>query len=64
MTNMKTKIRNYRCTADLDELLLSAANTVECPPSRLLREFVREGAELILNDPKVANDLRRKYAVS
>jgi hypothetical protein len=49
---------------DLDELLVGAAKAVECPPSRLLREFVREGAELILNDPQVANDLRRKYAVS
>lgn len=64
MAKLKRKIRNFRCTDDLNELLVGAANAVECPPSRLLREFVREGAELILNNPKVANELRRKYAVS
>jgi hypothetical protein len=64
MLKTKNKIRNFRCTDDLNNLLLGAASEVQCPASRLLREFVREGAELILNDPKVANELRRKYAVS
>jgi hypothetical protein len=64
MTIMKSKIRNFRCTEALDSLLLGAAKEVQCPPSRLLREFVREGAETILNDAQVANELRRKYAVA
>ncbi len=63
MANLKSKIRNFRCTEDLDNLLIGAAKEVECPASRLLREFVREGAEVILNDANVANELRRKYAV-
>jgi hypothetical protein len=60
----KNKIRNFRCTDELDELLRKAANEVGCPPSRLLRDFVRDGSELVLNDARVAPELRRKYAVS
>jgi hypothetical protein len=64
MTSIKGKIRNFRCTAELDDLLIGAAREVQCAPSRLLREFVKEGAETILNDTAVANELRRKYAVA
>jgi hypothetical protein len=64
MARMKNKIRNFRCTEDLDKLLLEAAKEVQCPPSRLLRDFVRDGSELILNDARVAQELRRKYAVT
>jgi hypothetical protein len=60
----KTKVRNFRCTDELDELLRNAANEVGCPPSRLLRDFVRDGSELVLNDARVAQELRRKYAVA
>jgi len=62
MRKIKTKIRNFRCTVDLDDLLRSAAAAVEADPSRLLRDFVRDGAELILNDARVQEQLRRRYA--
>jgi hypothetical protein len=64
MARFKEKIVNFRCTPELDELLRNAAHEVRCPPSRLLRDFVRDGCELIMRDPKLANELRRKYAVS
>ena len=64
MARMKEKIRNFRCTEELDELLRNAAHEVGAHPSRLLRDFVRDGSELILRDPKLANELRRRYAVS
>lgn len=64
MATLKTKIRNFRCTEELDELLRNAANEVGCHPSRLLRDFVKDGSELVLNDAKVARELRRKYAAA
>jgi hypothetical protein len=64
MTRLKTRVRNFRCTEELDELLRNAATEVGCPPSRLLRDFVRDGSELVLNDVNVAHQLRRKYAVA
>ena len=64
MIRLKKKIRNFRCTDELDELLRNAANEVGCPASRLLRDFVRDGSELVLNDAKVAQELRRKYEVA
>lgn len=60
----KPKIRNFRCSPELDELLRNAAHEVGCPPSRLLREFVRDGCELIMRDPSLAHALRRKFAAS
>jgi hypothetical protein len=60
----KEKTRNFRCSGELDSLLLAAAREVRSAPSLLLREFVREGSESILNDPKVAEHLRRKFAVT
>lgn len=63
MARFKTRIRNFRCTDELDELLRNAANEIGCPVSRLLRDFVKDGSELILNDPTVARELRRKYEV-
>ncbi len=62
MRKPKLKIRNFRCTEDLDALLRSAAEAVEAPPSRLLRDFVRDGSELILNNSSVQEQLRRRYA--
>jgi hypothetical protein len=62
--SMKRKIRNFRCTDALNDLLIEAANVVECPPSRLLREFVRQNSESIMNDPQIASEFRRKCAVS
>jgi hypothetical protein len=64
MAGTKAKMRNFRCTHELDSLLLGAAREVQCAPSLLLREFVREGCESILNDPKLAEHLRRKFAVA
>lgn len=64
MLRLKEKIRNFRCTEELDELLRNAAHEVGAPPSRLLRDFVRDGCELIMRDPRLATALRRKYAVS
>jgi hypothetical protein len=64
MMRLRTKIRNFRCTNELDELLRNAANEVGCPASRLLRDFVRDGSELILNDATIARELRRKYGVA
>jgi hypothetical protein len=60
----KTKIMNFRCTEELDELLRTAASEVGCPPSRLLRDFVRDGSQQVLNDVNLAHQLRRKYAVA
>lgn len=62
MKNRKSKIRNFRCSDALDELLKTAARAVDVHPSRLLRDFVRDGAELILNDSAIAEQLRRRYA--
>ncbi len=64
MLQVKLKIRNFRCTEELDDLLVAAAHEVGAHPSKLLRDFVRDGSELVLNDPSVARDLRRKYAVA
>ena len=64
MVRTKEKTRNYRCSEALDSLLLGAAREVQCAPSLLLREFIREGSESIFNDPKVAEHLRRKFAVA
>ena len=64
MVRTKAKMRNFRCTEELDSLLLGAARELQCAPSLLLREFVREGCESILNDPKLAEHLRRKFAVA
>jgi hypothetical protein len=64
MAITKAKMRNFRCTEALDTLLLGAAREVQCAPSLLLREFIREGSESILNDAKVAEHLRRKFAVA
>lgn len=61
---LKTRIRNFRCSDELDQLLRNAAIEVGCPASRLLRDFVRDGSELILNDTTVARELRRKYEVA
>jgi hypothetical protein len=63
VTGSKAKMRNFRCTHELDDLLLGAARQVRCTPSLLLREFIREGAESILNDARVADHVRRKFAV-
>ena len=52
MARAKAKMRNFRCTEELDSLLLGAAREVQCAPSSLLREFVREGSESILNDAR------------
>jgi hypothetical protein len=60
----KIRMRNFRCTEQLDTLLVDAAREVQCAPSLLLREFIREGCESILSDPKVAEHLRRKFAVA
>ena len=62
MRQFKTKIRNFRCTEDLDTLLQTAAASVQADPSRLLRDFVRDGSELILNNAIVQEQLRRRYA--
>jgi len=61
---IKEKMRNFRCTEELDSLLLGAAREVQCAPSLLLREFIREGSESILNDARLAEHLRRKFAVT
>jgi hypothetical protein len=60
----KERIRNFRCSEELDELLRNAAHEVGCPASRLLRDFTLQGCELIMRDPKLAHELRRRYAVS
>lgn len=60
----KPKIRNFRCSPELDELLRNAAHEVGAPPSRLLRDFTLQGCELIMRDPRLARELRRTYAVS
>jgi len=62
MRQFKTKIRNFRCTEDLDTLLKTAAASVQADPSRLLRDFVRDGSELILNNSIVQEQLRRRYS--
>ena len=64
MARLKTKVRNFRCSDELDELLSNAAREVGCRPSTLLRELAREGAETILSNPRLANELRRRYAIS
>jgi hypothetical protein len=60
---VKTKLRNFRITEDLDHMLAEAADAVDAPVSRLLRDFVAEGSELILSDQKVQDSLRRRYAI-
>jgi hypothetical protein len=64
MARLKEKVRNFRCSQELDELLRNAAHEVGCRPSTLLRDLAREGSETILNNPSVAKELRRRYAVS
>ena len=60
---LKNRVRNFRCTEELDELLRNAANEAGCPTSWLLRDFVRECSQLVLSDGEFAQQLRRRYAV-
>lgn len=64
MKVIKHKIRTFRCTADLDSLLTSAADAVHADTSQLLRDFVRQGSERILRDQDLQTELKRKYALS
>jgi len=61
--SIKNKLRNFRITEDLDQRLSQAADSVNAPVSRLLRDFVIEGSEQILTDRKVQDTLRRRYAI-
>ena len=60
---IKSKLRNFRITEDLDQRLAQAADSVNAPVSKLLRDFVIEGSEQILSDRKVQDTLRRRYAI-
>ena len=64
MRVIKHKTRTYRCTEDLDHLLISAAQSVQADSSQLLRDFVRQGSERILKDQELQAELRRKYALA
>lgn len=64
MKTTKLKTRTFRCTTDLDQLLTSAAESVQADSSQLLRDFVRQGSERILKDEALQNELRRKYALA
>ncbi len=63
MRPIKTKLRNFRVTEELDQRLVEAAEVVHADVSRLLRDFVMDGTEQILSDRKVQDQLRRRYAI-
>ena len=60
---VKSKLRNFRITEDLDRLLQRAANSVNAPASRLIRDFIAEGSEQILANKQIQDELRRRYAI-
>lgn len=64
MRSSKLKTRTFRCTTDLDQLLTSAAKSVQADSSQLLRDFVRQGSERILSDEALQAELRRRYMLS
>lgn len=64
MKTTKLKIRTFRCTRDLDQLLTAAAESVSADSSQLLRDFVRQGSERILRDQALQSELRRRYALA
>jgi uncharacterized protein (DUF1778 family) len=64
MKSPKLKIRTYRCTTDLDALLVKAATAVRADTSQFLRDIVREGSETVLKDPALQEELQRKYALA
>jgi uncharacterized protein (DUF1778 family) len=64
MKTPKLKIRTYRCTTDLDALLVKAANAVRADTSQFLRDIVRQGSETVLNDPTLQEQLQHKYALA
>jgi hypothetical protein len=63
MKPLKYKIRTFRCTEELDDLLRRAAQSVDTDASRLLRDFVLQGSETILRDQTLRKELRRKYGL-
>jgi hypothetical protein len=63
MKALKHKIRTFRCSEDLDDLLRKAAQSVDTDASRLLRDFVQQGSETILRDQILRRELRRKYSL-
>lgn len=64
MKPSKLKTRTFRCSLDLDQLLLTAAQAVQADSSQLLRDFVRQGSERILKDQSLQAELKRKYALA
>jgi len=64
MKTSKIKIRTFRCTTDLDALLVSAANSVRTDTSQFLRDIVRQASETVLQDLALQEELRRKYALA
>lgn len=60
---IKNKLRSFRVTTDIDHQLVQAAESVEVDVSRLLRDFVIDGTQQILNDRSVRDTLRRRYAI-
>lgn len=64
MKATKTKIRTFRCTTDLDALLVRASTAVKVDASQFIRDIVRQGSETVLQDPALREELQRKYALA
>ena len=60
---IKTTLRTFRVTEDMNDRLLRAAELVDADVSRLLRDFVWQGTEQVLSDRAVQDELRRRYAI-
>lgn len=62
MKEPKRRVRNFRISEALDHDLRSAAALVGTDPSRLLRDFVKDGTSLIINSRDVQEMLRQRYS--
>jgi hypothetical protein len=62
MKTPKRRIRNFRISDVLDQHLKAAAELVGADPSTLLRDFVKDGTSLIINNPEIQGKLRQRYS--
>lgn len=61
MKNKYQRIRNFRINETLDKRLIKASELVGTSPSRLLRDFVRDGTDLIIGNKTIQESLRQRY---
>ena len=64
MKPIRNKTRTYRSSSELDQKLLAAADLISTDPSQLIREFIRQGTQTILNNADLQHELKKTYSLS